>query len=517
MSNPVSIQTANTPFTEKDGIRKIPDPCIVVIFGASGDLTERKLMPSLFSLACEGLLPEKFAVVGVARSELDDDGFREKVKQGIEKHSRLKPDECSAWPDFARQIFYHRGQYDDPASYSALEKLLAKIDQEHGTTCNCLYYLSTPPTLYADIVAQLGQAGLAQSGDRNWRRIIVEKPFGHDLATARELNQQIHEYFAEDQVYRIDHYLGKETVQNLLVFRFGNAIFEPLWNRNYIDHVQITVSEEVGLGSRAGYYDTAGVLRDMLQNHLLQLLTLTAMEPPAEFNATSLRDEKVKVLKSVRPIRPEEVGQYTVRAQYRTYRDEKGVAPRTETPTFGAIKLFIDNWRWRNVPFYLRSGKALANKVTEISIQYRHVPHLMFPLPPGAQLPPNVLGLCLQPNEGMHLSFETKIPGAGMRSRSVDMSFLYEQDFGKNTLPDAYERLILDAMQGDASLFTRSDEIELAWAIVDPILAGWASEHAPVLAFYESGTWGPGKADEFMQADGRKWLYGCGQNGFGSA
>ena len=515
MSNPVSVQTAVTPFTEKEGIRKIPDPCVVVIFGASGDLTERKLMPSLFSLACEGLLPEKFAVVGVARSELGDDGFREKVKQGIEKHSRLKPDECSAWPGFAQQLFYHRAHYDDPADYKALKKLLTKIDHEHGA-CNYLYYLSTPPMLYADIIAQLGQAGLAKPTDRSWRRIIVEKPFGHNLATAMQLNHHIHEYFAENQVYRIDHYLGKETVQNLLVFRFGNAIFEPLWNRNYIDHVQITVAEEVGLGSRAGYYDTAGVLRDMVQNHLLQLLTLTAMEPPAEFNATSLRDEKVKVLKSIRPIKPEEVAQYTVRAQYRTYRDEKGVAPRTETPTFAAIKLFIDNWRWRNVPFYLRSGKALANKVTEISIQYRHVPHLMFPLQPGKQLPPNVLGLCLQPNEGMHLSFETKIPGAGMHSRSVDMSFLYEQDFGKNTLPDAYERLILDAMQGDASLFTRSDEIELAWAIVDPILEGWASEFAPVLAFYESGTWGPGKTDEFIQADGRKWMYGCGQNGFGS-
>ena len=505
-----------TPFVARDALRKIPDPCAVVIFGASGDLTERKLMPSLFSLACEGLLPDKFAVVGMARSELDDEVFREKVKTGIEKHSRLKPDECLEWHDFAQSLFYHRGSYDDPTSYTALKELLLKIEQEHGTTCNCLYYLSTPPTLYPVIVEQLGRVGLARPTDRSWRRIIVEKPFGHNLATAVELNQQIHEYFAENQVYRIDHYLGKETVQNLLVFRFANAIFEPLWNRNYIDHVQITVAEEVGLGSRAGYYDTAGVIRDMFQNHLMQLLSLTAMEPPAEFNATSLRDEKVKVLKAIRPIKPEEVGQYTVRAQYRTYRDEKGVAPRTETPTFAAAKLFVDNWRWRNVPFYLRSGKALAGKVTEISIQFRHVPHLMFPLQPGKQLPPNVLGLCLQPNEGMHLRFETKVPGAGMRSQSVDMSFLYEQDFGKNTLPDAYERLILDALQGDASLFTRSDEIELAWAIADPILEGWASKYAPVLAFYESGTWGPGKTDEFIEADGRHWLYGCSENSLSS-
>jgi glucose-6-phosphate 1-dehydrogenase len=275
--------------------------------------------------------------------------------------------------------------------------------------------------------------------------------------------------------------------------------------------VQITVSEEVGLGSRAGYYETAGVMRDMFQNHLLQLLTLVTMEPPAEFNATSLRDEKVKVLKAVQPIKPAEVRDYTVRAQYRTYRDEPGVARGSETPTFAAVKLFINNWRWRNVPFYHRSGKALGDKVTEISIQFRHVPHLMFPLPPEERLPPNVLGLCIQPNEGMSLQFETKIPGAGMRTRSVDMNFQYEQDFGKNTLPDAYERLILDALHGDAALFTRSDEIELAWSLVDPILQGWSSKEAPVLAFYESGTWGPGTSDEFIEADGRRWLYACGE------
>lgn len=493
----------------KADLRKIPDPCVVVIFGASGDLTHRKLMPSLFSLACEGLLPEHFAVIGVARSDMDNESFRKKIKAGIEQHSRLKPKECGIWPEFSDDIFYHRANYDDPAGYEALSKLLAKIDQDRDVSCNCLFYLSTPPILYPVIVEQLGQAGLAQQSDHSWRRIIIEKPFGHDLASAVELNNKVHEVFNESQVYRIDHYLGKETVQNLLVFRFANAIFEPLWNRNYIDHVQITVAEEVGLGSRAGYYDTAGVMRDMFQNHLLQLLTLTTMEPPADFNATSLRDEKVKVLKSVRPIKPSDVGQHTVRAQYRTYRDEPGVADGTETPTFAALKLFIDNWRWRNVPFYLRSGKALADKITEISIQFRHVPHLMFPLPPGALLPPNVLGLCLQPNEGVHLSFETKTPGAGMRTRSVDMTFLYEQDFGKNTLPDAYERLILDALQGDAALFTRSDEIELAWSLVDPILAGWREKNAPALAFYESGTWGPGKADEFIQDDGRDWLHGC--------
>lgn len=505
-----AIPAMPTPVDIKDTLRKVPEPCVVVIFGASGDLTRRKLMSALFSLTCEGLAPEDFAVVGVARSDLDDESFRDKILDGIEAHSRIKPDElCQKWPDFANSIFYHRADYDDPAGYQALIKLLSRINEERNISCNYLFYLATPPTLYPIIIKQLGQAGLAQQAEDTWRRIIIEKPFGHDLASAVELNKQVHEVFEESQVYRIDHYLGKETVQNLLVFRFANAIFEPLWNRNYIDHVQITVAEAVGLGSRAGYYDTAGVMRDMFQNHLLQLLALTAMEPPAEFNATALRDEKVKVLKAVRPIKPEEVSDNTVRAQYRTYRDEQGVTTGTETPTFAILRLFVDNWRWRNVPFYLRSGKALADKVTEISIQFRHVPHLMFPLPRNEQLPPNVLGLCIQPNEGMNLRFETKLPGAGMGTRSVDMTFLYEQDFGKGTLPDAYERLILDALHGDASLFTRSDEIELAWSLVDPILQGWESDDAPVVAFYESGTWGPGKADEFIHADGREWLYGC--------
>jgi glucose-6-phosphate 1-dehydrogenase len=513
MDNKIATSAATEFVAAEDALRKVPDPCVVIIFGASGDLTHRKLMPSLFSLICEGLLPDQFSVVGVARSEMGDDSFREKVKKGVEAHARIKPSQCDKWAGFAQGIFYHQANYDDPQAYKSLGKLLAKIDKKVGGGCNCLFYLSTPPFLYPTIVNQLGQAGLANQTGENWRRIIIEKPFGHNLASATELNHQVHEVFDESQVYRIDHYLGKETVQNLLVFRFSNAIFEPLWSRNYIDHVQITVSEEVGLGSRAGYYDTAGIMRDMFQNHILQLLTLTAMEPPAEFNATALRDEKVKVLKAIQPIRPEEVGKYTVRAQYRTYRDEKGVELGTETPTFAALKLFINNWRWRNVPFYLRSGKALADKVTEISIQFRHVPHLMFPLPPEEQLPPNTLALCLQPNEGVNLSFETKVPGAGMRTRSVDMTFLYEQDFGKNILSGAYERLILDALHGDAALFTRSDEIELAWSLVDPILAGWAGKHTPTLAFYESGTWGPGKANEFIQADGRKWLYGCGENG----
>ena len=509
MNETTNSTTVTSP---KDTLRRVPDPCVVIIFGASGDLTRRKLMPALFSLTCEALSPEQFVVVGAARSDLNNETFREKMQEGVVNYSRLKPDDlCRKWPDFIQSLFYHQADYADPAGYQNLIELLNHIEQERNICCNYLFYLATPPDLYPVIVEQLGRAGLAQQTPQSWRRIIIEKPFGRDLASAVELNRQVHQVFDESQVYRIDHYLGKETVQNLLVFRFANAIFEPLWNRNYIDHVQITVAEEVGLGNRAGYYDTAGVLRDMFQNHLLQLLALTAMEPPAEFNATALRDEKVKVLKAVRLIKPEDVGQHSLRAQYRTYRDETGVAHGTETPTFGVLKLFVDNWRWRNVPFYLRSGKALADKVTEISIQFRHVPHLMFPLPAGEQMPPNMLALCIQPNEGMNLRFESKIPGAGMRTRPVDMTYVYEQDFGKNTLPDAYERLILDALHGDAALFTRSDEIELAWRLIDPILQGWENKHAPALSFYESGTWGPGDADEFMQADGREWLYGCTQ------
>ena len=483
------------------------NPTVVVIFGASGDLTQRKLIPALFSLHCEGLLSERFAVLGIARSAYSDESFRERMLDGVQKYARRKLADSKDWVEYAPRLHYHQGNYDDPETYKSLIKRLQAIDEGHATAGNYLFYLSTPPNLYPIIIDQLGKAGLAKSQAGFWRRIIIEKPFGHDLQSAQDLNDRVHQVFDEDQIYRIDHYLGKETVQNLLVFRFGNAIFEPIWNRNYIDHVQITVAETVGLEGRAGYYDGNGILRDMFQNHLLQLLSLVALEPPVAFEATALRDEKAKVLRAVRPMSESDIAEATVRAQYRTYRDEPGVAEFSKTPTYAAVRFFIDNWRWRNVPFYLRSGKNLADKLSEVTIQFRRIPHLMFPGTAEDGMPPNLLTLRIQPDEGVHLSIQTKLPGAGMRTRSVDMDFNYSQDFGDGSLPDAYERLLLDSIQGDAALFARSDEIETAWAIIDPIIQMWDAGNEPPVFFYEAGEWGPVEADQLMRKDNRKWHY----------
>ncbi len=473
----------------------------VIIFGASGDLTRRKLVPALYNLFRKGRIPPATRIIGYARSDFGHDAFRQQMREGIQEFSGHLDE--AVWAGFSTNLYYLPGNPNAVDDFRRLDALAREL--EAGWPAGRLYYLSTPPSLYADIAAMLGQADMHAESD-GWRRVIIEKPFGRDLDSARDLNNKVHAAFAEHQIYRIDHYLGKETVQNVSVFRFANAIFEPIWNRTYIDNVQISVMEEVAVGRRAGYYDSAGVLRDMFQNHLLQLLTLIAMEPPAVLNAEALRNEKVKVLSTIRPIAPDALRQHVVHAQYRSYRDEPNVAPKSSTPTFAALKLYIDNWRWQGVPFYLRSGKALASRKTQIVVQFKCPPHLLFALKSDQTIAPNILAMQIQPNEGIHLSFQAKVPDAGIAMQTVNFDFHYASAFGDGAIPEAYERLILDALQGDASLFTRSDEIELSWGLIDPIVHGLSEPGAPPLEFYEEGSLGPAGADQLLARDGFKWV-----------
>lgn len=472
----------------------------IVIFGASGDLTWRKLGPALYNNFKKGRLSECTHIIGFARRPYSDEEFRDHLLEGVQANSPETFD-LDTWESFVKLVSYFQGNFDQSEDFKRLAEALQSLE---GGPANRLYYLATAPEYYPVITTSLGEAGLADQKEGR-RNIIIEKPFGRDLASAQALNQAVHQVFEEKQVYRIDHYLGKETAQNILFLRFANTIFEPVWNRRYVDTVQVTVAETVDVGRRAGYYDKEGVVRDMFQNHLLQLLALVAMEPPASFNADALRNETAKVFTAIRPIELKD----TVRGQYEGYRETEGVAPGSQTATYAAMKLYIDNWRWQGVPFYLRSGKALRRKSSEITIEFLRPPHLMFKLPEGSDFNANHISICIQPDEGIHLRFEAKVPDSEQAMRSVNMEFHYRDSFG-DLFPDAYERLLLEALHGDASLFTRSDGIEASWRVIDPILAGWESQPELVpLASYERGSMGPAEAENLVERDGRHWCTGC--------
>ncbi len=497
-------QEEENPLETGLSLRRSPDPCALVIFGASGDLTHKKLMPALYALAVRRLLPQRFAIVGVARTEGDDDGWREDMKSAVQQHAR-DPFREDIWDELAAQLHYLSTDFADAGGEDKLHDLLGKLDGELDLCGNRVFYLAVPPPVFPTIVDALGQ----RRDERGWTRLIVEKPFGHDLETARTLTAKLLEYFREDEIFRIDHYLGKETVQNMLALRFANGIFEPIWNRQFIDHVQVTVAESIGIEGRAGYYENAGAIRDIFQNHLLQLLALTAMEPPIDFTAESVRNEKVKVLRALHTPGPKSV----VRGQYGrgyvegeevvAYREEQGVAADSMTETYVAAKLYVDNWRWADTPFYVRMGKRLARRETTIAIQFKRAPHPPFEETAAEGLRPNVLLVHVQPDEGVSLAIGAKVPGQGMTIRTVHMDFLYGGAF-RTGMPEAYERLILDTMLGDSTLFTRGDEVEEQWLLVDAIVAAWQRDR-PGFPNYPAGSWGPPSADDLLHRDGRSW------------
>jgi len=493
------------------------EACAIVIFGSTGDLARRKLLPALFALERGRRLDEKSVLVGFSRTETTSEALRARMREAATEACRPAAFDAAAWDRFARDLHAVPGEYTDPASYARLKAELDRLDRTAGIPGNRLFYLAVPPDAVPEILRRLGDAGLVPRHTgrvpRAWTRVIFEKPFGHDLASALALNDEVSQVLTEDQVYRIDHYLGKETVQNIIVFRFGNGIFEPLWNHKYVDHVQITVAESIGIGSRGRFYEEAGALRDIVQNHLLQLLALVAMEPPVALDADTIRDEKVKVFRAIRPVPCEEVGQCMVRGQYAAgtvdgqpvpgYRGEPGVAPDSVMETYVALKLLIDNWRWGGVPFYLRTGKRLAAHSTEIVIRFTRIPHLLFRGLSEEQQRPNELVLHLQPDEGITLSFGAKAPGPDLAIRPVTMDFSYAKSFGVESTP-AYERLLLDAIRGDASLFIRADGVRATWSVVQPVLDAWRDEKTPIPG-YPAGSWGPPEADALLARDGRRW------------